>query len=145
MKTNPGMAARALVLVVATALVTWLIVRALGSCANYPVYDNLNDGFYSLVINVKKGAVTEAQATKLQSTLAGLKNGAKEDKLAFCFNYNPEIINKPWHDGYPNTGECPVENSPTTHPGNNINMSVLSHKIYSVRACDIEQVIDAIK
>jgi hypothetical protein len=145
MKISPGMAVvGAIVLAVATALITRWRVHALDSCDNIRAYDNLNEGFYSLVI--KKQPVTDGQLRALKKALGKLEKDPK--KLTYCFWFNPAFASneQAWHDGYPYSEKCPIDDSPMTQPASNYtNMSVLSHKIYSVNACDIEKVIDAIK
>jgi len=146
MKTNPGMVVGAAVLIVATALVTWLIARTRASCGDFLVYDNLDKGFYSLVI--KEQTVGQSQSDELKKYLGTLKKPENKGKVAFCFTYVPKSGNndQSWQDGFPNQTDCPKEDDPTngTQPIDT-NMSVLSHKIYSIRACDIEKVIEKIK
>ena len=147
MKTIPGIVVGALVLVGATALVTSLILHALISCDALPVYDKLDHGFYGLVI--KEQTVTGSQSDQLKTYLGTLKKPENEGRVAFCFAFTPKPGSgeTPWQDGFPDPQKnCPIEGSPTSGQWEpNPSMSVLSHKIYSVSACDIENVIKAIK
>jgi hypothetical protein len=94
---------------------------------------------------IKGRVITKQQSDDLKARLADLKKSGKPDQLAFCFVYNPGTTDG-WSDSYPGDKKCPKEDSPTSGTeDNNMNWSVLSHKIYSIRACDIELISDAIK
>ena len=140
MKTIPGIVGPA-VLVVATALVTWFVItkKEFGSRVDLGDWDKLDNAFYSLVV---RGRDVDLDA--LKQALADAKGSTSE--LAYCFSDVDKQGVERWHDEYPEATKCRKEDSPneSTDIGQP-SMSVLSHKIYSISARDIERVRNAIK
>jgi hypothetical protein len=131
------------VLVVATSLVTWYTVThpKSVSCLKLEDYDTLDRGFYSVVV---KGRSLPNGWDAFEAILNDVRKGNSihVQKSTFCFFYTDSQGTH--HDEEPPGNGCPNEDSPLTQGGPNPSMSVLSHKIYSIRASDIEEVSQAI-